>query len=125
MCGRGAGGGGEKGEEEEVYLVQEDEGPLEGIVDLLVDWVSDHLPLHLLPSQPEVVVPQLVAGRGRQTINSKPRSSCKQNLLSRDGHFYIYLLGIQGHKWSACGGDHSSDIKINRIYVRCTSQGVP
>ena len=112
--------GGEK-EEEEVYLVQEDEGPLKRIVDLLVDWVSDHLPLHLLPSQPEVVVPQLVAGRGRQTINSKSRSSCKQNLLSRDGHFYIYLLGIQGHKWSACGGD----FKINKFMLQCTSRGVP
>ena len=55
--------------------MQEDKSPLEGIVDFLVDWVSDHLPLHLLPSQPEVVVPQFVAGRGRQTIKSKPKSS--------------------------------------------------
>lgn len=45
-----------------VYLVQKDKGPLKGIVDLLVDRVSDHLPLHLLPSQSEVVVPQLVTG---------------------------------------------------------------
>ena len=66
-----------------VYLVQEDKGPLKGIVDFLVDWVSDHLPLHLLPPQSEVVVPQLVAG-GTQTRNSKPLiTSCKQNLLSR------------------------------------------
>ena len=49
--------------------MQEDEGPLEGIVDLLVNQVSDHLPLHLLPSQPEVVVPQFVAGGGGGTDN--------------------------------------------------------
>ena len=45
-----------------VHLVQKDKGPLKGIVDLLVDRVSDHLPLHLLSSESKVVVPQLVAG---------------------------------------------------------------
>ena len=56
------------------YLVQEDESPLKGIVDFLVNWVSDHLPLHLLSSESEVVVPQLVAGRQTQneTVNQAP-----------------------------------------------------
>ena len=44
-----------------VYLMKEDEGPLKGIVDLLVDWVSDDLPLHLPSPQSEVVIPELVA----------------------------------------------------------------
>lgn len=57
-----------------VYLVQKDKGPLKGIVDLLVDRVSDHLPLHLLPSQSEVVVPQLVTGgqTRNETVNQTP-----------------------------------------------------
>ena len=56
------------------YLVQEDESPLKGIVDFLVNWVSDHLPLHLLSSESEVVVPQLVAGRQtrNETVNQTP-----------------------------------------------------
>ena len=42
--------------------MKEDEGPLKGIVDLLIDWVSDNLALYLLSPQSEVVVPELVAG---------------------------------------------------------------
>lgn len=45
-------------------LVHEYEGSLEGIVDLLIDWVSDTLPPDLLSPQLEVVVPQLVAAAG-------------------------------------------------------------
>jgi len=42
--------------------MKEDKGPLKGIVDLLIDWVSDDLALHLPSPQSEVVVPELVAG---------------------------------------------------------------
>ena len=41
--------------------MKEDEGPLKGIVDLLIDWVSDNLALYLLSPQSEVVIPELVA----------------------------------------------------------------
>jgi len=43
--------------------MKEDEGPLKGIVDLLVDWVSNDLALYLLSPQSEVVIPELVAPR--------------------------------------------------------------
>ena len=41
--------------------MQEDEGPLEGIVDLLVGRVSHTLATNLFTSQLQVVVPELVA----------------------------------------------------------------
>jgi len=41
--------------------MKEDECPLKGIVDLLIDWVSDNLALHLPSPQSEVVIPELVA----------------------------------------------------------------
>ena len=42
-------------------LVQEDQCPLESVVNLLICRVSDALELHLSSSQLEVTVPELVA----------------------------------------------------------------
>ena len=83
-----------------MYLVQEDKGPLKGIVDFLVDWVSDHLPLHLLPPQSEVVVPQLVAG-GTQTRNSKPNSShyfMQTKCAFKEWSLVTFVSILLGHK---------------------------